>query len=317
LPNNLTFTQAFKAAGRSYPDQAQSQGLLYRPVLLAQADIRFLNRKYGLDYEKRQTALVYDPDRRGVVRWEEHLVDSINPSQLDSGADPRARFITLDAPLNDARLLKPLESDYKDWVYRSSSVTVRANEKLKIYAGPDVPQAEFRRMCAEAAREERDEEIDKVEASFEKKIERIEDRLEREQRELREDQSEHSQRKMEELGTHAETVFSLFTRRRRSLSTSLSKRRMTEKAKADVEESLDAIEDLKRDLDELGDELSEALEEVNQKWSDIADDMTEITVTPYKKDILVDLFGVAWVPYHLVQVGEETVDLPGYGQVQD
>ncbi len=35
LPNNLTFTQAFKAAGKPYPQEAFSQGLLYRPVLLS------------------------------------------------------------------------------------------------------------------------------------------------------------------------------------------------------------------------------------------------------------------------------------------
>jgi hypothetical protein len=70
LPNNLTFTQAFKAAGRPYPQEAYSQGLVYRPVLLAQAHIRFLDRKYNLDYEMDTACLVPSADRRGVVRWE-------------------------------------------------------------------------------------------------------------------------------------------------------------------------------------------------------------------------------------------------------
>ena len=43
------------------------------------------------------------------------------------------------------------------------------------------------------------------------------------------------------------------------------------------------------------------MEEVEEKWSDIGDDVTEIPVTPYKKDVLVDLFGVAWMPYHVVE----------------
>jgi hypothetical protein len=50
LPNNLTFTQSFKAAGKTYPEQAYSQGLVYRPVLLAQASIRFFEQEiqFGL-----------------------------------------------------------------------------------------------------------------------------------------------------------------------------------------------------------------------------------------------------------------------------
>ncbi|MCK5313552.1 MAG: hypothetical protein KAJ53_00450 [Anaerolineales bacterium] len=191
---------------------------------------------------------------------------------------------------------------------------MRANETLKIYAGPEVSQAEFRKLCTEAAREKLEDEAEKVANSFDKKIERIEDRLDREERELREDKAELSQRKREEWGTHTENVFSLFGGRKRRLSTSLTKRRMAEKAEADVEESEEVIEDYEQDIAELQKEEERALEDVIQKWRDIADDMTEIPVTPYKKDILVDLFGVAWMPFHILQVEDEVLELPGFGE---
>ena len=100
--------------------------------------------------------------------------------------------------------------------------------------------------------------------------------------------------------------------RRRRLSSSLSKRRMTEKAKADVEESRDAIEDYHKQIADLEEEKVEAIKEVNKKWQDIAERMDEIPVTPYKKDVLVEFFGVAWMPHHLVQIGEKIEKLPGY-----
>jgi hypothetical protein len=118
---------------------------------------------------------------------------------------------------------------------------------------------------------------------------------------------------VEEIGTHAENVFGLFGRRRSGrLSTSLSKRRMTEQAKADVEESHDAISDLKKQIAALEEEKAQAMEEVNSRWGETAVQVTEITVTPLKKDVLLDLFGVAWVPYHVVKIGQEVVELPGY-----
>jgi hypothetical protein len=168
-------------------------------------------------------------------------------------------------------------------------------------------------MCAEAARQMRDDEIDKVEDSFEKKLDRIEERLRREERELKEDEADLAQRRLEEYGTHAENVFALFTKRSRRMSTSLTKRRMTEKAKADVEESEDAIEEFKEQIADLERELNDAIEEVQAKWAEIADDMEEIPVHPYKKDIMIDLFGVAWFPFHLVEVDSRTVELPGFG----
>lgn len=314
LPNNLTLTQAFKVAGHPYPPEALNVGLLYRPVLLAQADIRFLNRKYNLDHELRHTVLVTEPDRRGVVRWDDYPAAAVDPRGLDHAPAPQSRFAALDAPFNQARSLSSLEKDFQDWVYRTMEVTVRANETLKVFAGPEVSRVEFRKLCTDAARQKRDTEADKVENSFDKKIDSLVNRLSREERELAEDQTELSQRKLEEIGTHVENILGLFSKRRRRLSTSLTKRRMTERAKADLEESLDAIEDYKKQIARLEKDKAQALEDVKQKWSDIADDMTEIPVTPYKKDVLVDLFGVAWMPYHLVQIGEKTEELPGYGE---
>jgi DNA repair exonuclease SbcCD ATPase subunit len=205
-----------------------------------------------------------------------------------------------------------LRDDFRDWVYRESQVVVRTNEALKIYAGPDVSAAEFRRLCAQAAREGRDAEREKVTASYDRKMDRLVDRLEREQRELAEDQTELSQRKMEEMGTHAELLLSVFSRRRRSLSTSLRRRRMTAQARADVEESLEAIQSLEEDLLEIQRELEAALEQVNERWGDLANDIEEISVRPYKKDVLIDMFGIVWTPYHLVQIGKQLIELPGY-----
>ncbi|MFC1996130.1 helicase HerA domain-containing protein [Chloroflexota bacterium] len=313
LPNNLTLSQAARSINRSLPANARPLGVLYRPVLLAQAEIRFMQRKYNLDHDQIQTSLVLEADRRGSARWDDWLTGRIDPKSLDRGPAPQSIFATLDAPYNDGRTLRSLKADFVDWVYRNSEVSVRANEKLKVYAGPEVSQSEFRRMCAEAARSTRDAEIDKLEASYEKKLDRIEERMRREERELKEDEADLSQRRMEEYGTHAENVLGLFTKRSRRLSSSLSKRRMTEKAKADVEESEDAIEEFKEQIVELENELKSAIEDVQAKWAEIADDMEEIPVNPYKKDILLDLFGVAWFPYHLVEADGRTMELPGFG----
>jgi hypothetical protein len=314
LPNNLSFTQAFKAAGVSYPPQADSLGILYRPVLIAQANVRFLNRKYNLDYEKNLCSLVQNPDRRGVIRWDDFPTTPVDPKLLDSRPDPRARFSIPETPLSDARLMSSIQKDFIDWVYRNSQVTVRANDALKVYTGPEVSQADFRKLCSDAAQDSRDAEIDKVSASYDKKISALQDKIRREERELAEDESEFSQRKMEELGTHAENILGLFGGRKssRRLTSSLSRRRMTEKAKADVKESEETIKELEKQIADLEKEKATALEDIQERWADLANQVTEIPVTPLKKDILLDLFGLAWYPFYLVQDGQKLSELPGF-----
>jgi hypothetical protein len=312
LPNNLTLPEAFKAAGKPIPASALGQGIRYQPVLLVQADIRYLQRKYNLDYTEKRTALVPNPDPRGLVRWEEFLVSPIDPRQLDQDPFNGARFDVLEAPFTDVRAIKSMESDFTDWVYRRTGVTVFANETLKLYAGPESTEGGFRKTVSAEARKNLEEEREETKEKFQKKFDALEKKLNHEQRELEDDRAEHSQRKMEELSTHFENLFGGKAYGRRRISSSLSKRRMTQRAKADVDESLEMIEEIEHDIDLLAEEMEDAIDELEEKWAEAASEISEIRVTPYKKDILIEIFGVAWMPYHLVEVDNKIIELPGY-----
>lgn len=312
LPHNLTLSQAERIVGERLPVDSRPLGLLYRPVLLAQADVHYLNRKYNLDYAVKRTAVVPEPDRRGAVRWQDYSTGSIDARSLDNRPAPGARFAGLEEPLSAERVLRSLESDFQDWVYRDSAVTVQANEALGVYAGPDVSEDEFAEMCQKAAAEKASGEADKVEAQFERKLDSLEGKLSKEERELEQDRAEYNQRKMQEAATHAETLFSLFSKRRRSVSSSMTKRRMTARAGDDVKESEEEIERLKKDIDKLEAEMKAALDDLEEKWNDIAADTTEIKITPFKKDIHLELFGVAWMPHHMVDAAGRRHILPGF-----
>jgi hypothetical protein len=267
----------------------------------------------NLNYDEKRAVLVVDVDRRGVVNWDEFESEGIDEKTLDREPLSEARFSPLEGPLGEAKTLRSLEKDFQDWVYRNTEIAVRANEKLKVFVGPDTNQADFRKQCAEVANESLATESKKVAASYDKKVKTLLDRLKRERRELAGDEAELSQRKLEEVGTHAENVLSLFTKRKRRLSTSLTKRRLTEQARADVEESLAAIEDFEEQIKELEQEKNDAIEDLQNKWIEIADDVSEIPVSPYKKDIRVDLFGIAWMPYYIIQHADKLSELPAYG----
>ncbi|RLD07678.1 MAG: hypothetical protein DRI32_00485, partial [Chloroflexi bacterium] len=60
-------------------------------------------------------------------------------------------------------------------------------------------------------------------------------------------------------------------------------------------------------------EFKEKLDEIGDRWGDVVNDISEITITPKKSDIFIDDFGVAWMPYYLVDVGKERVEVPAFG----
>lgn len=294
LPQNFSLPEAFKSAQNTMPPQAMIQGIVYRPALLAAAQIRVLDRKYGVDTEVTRAALVDTPDRRGVVRWDEHGYAGPSLDKVDTSPAASARFTTIDSPLNDSKLMTALQKDFTDWVFRNSSVTARANTALKVFAGPDISQAEFMKTCADTAREARDAEISKKAGSLDKKIQTLQDKLAREERELREDESDLQNRKLEAGANLLELGAGLAGfGRKKSVSTQFTKHRLSQNAKADVEESVESIAQYKKDLADLQRQREEVVAEISDRWGGVVNDVSEVTINPKKTDVYVHVFGVA------------------------
>ncbi|MBI5823782.1 MAG: ATP-binding protein [Chloroflexi bacterium] len=314
LPQNYSLPEAFQSAGRAMPAQAMIQGVMYRPSLLAAAQVRIMDRKYGVDSEVTKAALVNSLDRRGIVRWDEFTYAGPSLDKVETMPTPSARFGTIDSPLNDTKLMSALQKDFTDWAFRNSSVTARANLALKVYGGPDVSQAEFMTACAEQARAGRDAEISKKTSAIEKKIRSLEDKLGREERELREDESELQNRNIESGANLLELGAGLVGfGRKKSVTTQFTKHRLAQNAKAEVQESQEAIAQFKKDLNNLLRERDEVTAEINDRWGRVVNESSEVTINPKKTDVYVNIFGVAWMPYYVIQAGDETMELPAFG----
>jgi hypothetical protein len=264
--------------------------------------------------EISRAALVATLDRRGVVRWDEFTYVGPSLEKVENMPVPSARFGAIDSPLNDPKLMTAMQKDFIDWLFRSSEVTARANVKLKVFGGPDVSQAEFMKACSDTAREARDAEIEKKTSVIEKKIKALEDKLGKEERELRQDQSDLQSRNIESGANMLELGASLFgLGRKRSVATQLTKVRLAQNAKADVQESEETISQYKKDLTALQRERDDVTAEVNDRWGQVVNDISEVNIKPKKTDIYVSLFGVAWKPFYIVQAGDETIELSAFG----
>lgn len=313
IPNNLAFSEALTVARIPSSAQIKQGGFLYRPALFAQAEVVYLARKYNLELNRQVSALPQE-SRGRMVNWDDFAWLPYKREELTGSALPGARFTALPEWLTDSRSLNNLQSDFIDWVIRNGTIRVRANEALKVYAGPEVSTAEFREMCSKAARDAMQGEIEKVEVTYRKKLETLESKVKRQTMEVDSQEDELGQRRMEELGKGAELIIGLFGGRKRSVSSNLTKRRMTSSAKAALKQEEAELELLERQLAELENEKKAALEEVNERWAKQVDNEVEVPVTPYKKDVYLDFFGIAWLPYYVVSVDGQNREIPAFKQ---
>ena len=312
LPVTLDYQEAAGMAGRALKPDAGPISLIYHPLLFGQATIHYSSRKYDLQHEKEVAFLVQDVSPRGNVDWEEFMIDPLDLDRLSQEPGGDVRFVALEKPFSDKAILTDAKTALVDWIYRKALVMVKVNKELGLFAGPAVDEETFQKRCDAAADERLQEDIDELEERHRRELEAIETKLKREKRELAEDQAEVARRKQAEYTSYAETLLSFFKGRRRSLSTAMGKRGRRSQAEEDVQESLDQIIELEEDIVELAAELEVEMNQLEEKWADIADNIEEIPVTPYKKDIDVEFFGIAWLPHYLVQTGRRQVEIPAY-----
>ncbi len=250
---------------------------------------------------------------KGLVRWENFQVDEIDLDRLTSSPRSGAAYETLDnLAIEDSKYVKGLETDFVDWIYRTQAMTIRMNEDLGVVAGPDISDDDFHKMCQEAVEEKKEAEIEALKEKYEAKLDKLEDKLEDEVQDYEEDKAELGHRRIEEVGKGVENVLGLLAGRRRSLSTSLTKRRMTSKAKSDLKASELEIKQLEEDIQEMEAELKEEVEELSQRFEDAVGKITEEPVAPFKKNIFSEFFGLLWLPYYAFEQDDSWVIVPAY-----
>jgi len=186
-----------------------------------------------------------------------------------------------------------------------------------VVAAPEMSEEAFRDQCKAAAEEKKNEEMQAVEARYEKLLDKLEDRLQKETSEFERDKAELGHRRLEEVGKGIENVVGMFVGRRRSISTSLTKRRMTSKARTALESSEKDIKKVEEEMKKMETDLLAELQKVSDRWDGVVDEVVELPVSPFKKDIFTELFGLLWLPYYAFEMTEGWLTIPAFDWGED
>ena len=59
-------------------------------------------------------------------------------------------------------------------------------------------------------------------------------------------------------------------------------------------------------------ERQAALQALEEKWGAASQDIQELRVTPKRADILIDIFGLAWLPYWQIGADGQPVEMAAF-----
>ncbi len=286
--------------------------LLYRPSLLAQCVVRYQHSSSPSAEALTYAFVVPNIPRLPFLEWSEYHSEPFDPYALDPQAFSEALYADIPEGMTTKTSFKELQTNLEDWLYHNTWLTIYNNPPLKLFSGMHESLQEFQSRVHSLAREGRDEEVDNVAARYDSKLATLEDRARKRAMRLEQEREELGARKSEELLGGAESVMRLFGGRRSyyTLSRTSRLRRYANMSESQVGMLEQDVQDILAQMDRTEKEMESALQSVDDKWADIAQQIEEVRITPYKKDINMMVFGIGWVPYWDVQINNSPVILP-------
>ncbi|MBN1922205.1 MAG: hypothetical protein JW892_13235 [Anaerolineae bacterium] len=279
--------------------EVKQRQLLYIPALLGVGRVHYVKQAaaYSVNEAEEFAFLAQPPEGLGIVRWEDAQALSLSARDLLTVPESEALFDTVPETLNEARELLAQRKSLEDHLYRASTLTLQYSPATKVYSRYGESDRDFKLRLNQAARELRDAEVDKLRAKYASRINTLEDRLRRAQATLTKKEVEARARKQDALISAGETVFNLFSGRRRSVSAAVNKVTRSATVKHDIEAAEEQVEAVQADLLNMQEELKAQTEEITANWEQALGDLEEVAIKPRRTDVKVALFALAWAPH--------------------
>ena len=298
-----TVDQRFYAVWKSAGETGLSGqlSLIYEPMVLAIGKVRFFDAKRRVDEMKALSLLADPPDGFGRSNWDQALAvknwERALLTEPDHPDNVNVKYASLPEGMSSSKDITAVKKSFSDWIYMGQKKMSLQHTKLKIFQEGGESEEAFSLRINQAAREFRDAEMDKLQDKYETKFDKLREKIRKEEMDLDEAEADLRSRRQSEVIGMAETVFSVFIKRRsRSLSAATSKSRMRRKAKEKVRESEEDLEMLELNYEDMEKELNEKIEEIRNKWEDIAKGTEKHVIQPRRADVQVENIMLVWHP---------------------
>ncbi len=270
--------------------------LTYDPRLLARLSISYYDQKLGVDSVDNFMMLLPSADNN--TGWDKALKLPVDKVRFSNNPRDPASYRSIPSEFNSYTKIQGLSRSLPDYLLQSTRLKIYSHKDLGVTQQKGEDERAFAIRLRDAARERRDSEVQKIQADYESKISKVEDKIQQLERTLQSDQDEVQARKREEYLGAGATVLGFFMGRKSltGITTTSRRMRMTSKAQGDVAETQVKLADLQKDIDGLEAELKDAVDKITQKWDSVPDEVTAIEIRPNRSDIKIDLLALAWVP---------------------
>ncbi len=280
------------------------EGVVYRPMVLGAAQVRFVDGKMGVDTNEAVTWVA--PIRQGAVpvEWDQAAPLSLSPADLEPDPFGSARFAPLPGPASKAKQYETWKSELSGWLYRTQHLDLFRSPSTKELSRPGESERDFRLRLQLAGREHRDLQSDGLRKKYAPKIATLQDRIRRAGQMVERQQTESRSSQVQAVISIGATILGAFLGRKAISATNIGKAstairgagRVIKESK-DVSHAEDNLAALQEQLDGLEFQFKAEMNRLAVETDPLTEKLERLSLKPTKSNIVVSLVALAWAPH--------------------
>jgi hypothetical protein len=287
--------------------------LLYRPMILGAAKVNFVDMKIGVDESVEVCRLTAITDQAVPVSWDDSQEPGVGTADLEKDAASEAQYEEAPAVAGNAKSYQRWNKDFVAFLYGNQKLELMKSPSIREVSKPGEAERDFRVRLQQAAREQRDGQIEQLRQKYAPKMAALQERIRRAQQAVERESAQANQAKLQTAISFGTTLLGAFLGRK-AVSVSTLGRATTAargvgrsmKEQQDVGRAAESVEVLQGHLAELEAELQSETQALEAKMDAQNEQFETITIKPKKTNIAVELVALAWAPFWRHETGEVT-----------
>lgn len=290
LPNNFMEKYLYNSQNSSYYLQG---------YLLCECKINFINNSKNIDTTENFIHKIYLNDTMKEINFKEF--EPLYKNDFEENERVNSSYYPIPSFLQNEKELKNLLKDFSNYIYRNERLTLYYNKKLKLYSKQDESFEDFKLRVQDRLNEIVDEQIEKLQEKYKKKEESLENKLENLYDKLDKEEQQASTTTTNTLISIGSSILGAFFGRSLVSKTNIGKvatsaRGATKilKERNDIKIVEGNIEELKKDIQLLKEDLENEVEKINKTYHFNNYETEEYLLKPRRKDIYDLKISLLW-----------------------
>ncbi len=285
--------------------QPEGASLHYEPMVMGIGKVYYANAKVGIATRREVCLAAEFSGGPSPVDWDEAREEGIHENDLEKFPhDPDSSFGEVPADAMNPKNYAEWGTAFREWIYRNRKLELLRSPSFGVVSEPGETEKDFRIRLTQAAREKRDQQVERLRQKYAPKIVSLQDRIRRAEQAVEREKAQAAQQKLSTAISFGATILSALTGRKTVSQSTLGRASTaargagrTVKEVQDVARAKENVEALVKKLEDLQALLDRETDEVIKAADPLAEILETSEVRPKKSDISVTLMSLAWFPY--------------------